>query len=50
MASRGHVKKLAFCRKAQPVWLGFVARVVNKIKRTLMPPGKSQPAGLMGAR
>jgi hypothetical protein len=28
----GHVKKLAFCRKTQPVWLGFALRVVSKIK------------------
>src|SRR5580704_5824271 len=31
----GHVKKLAFCRKTQPVWLGFVARVVGKLKRMM---------------
>ena len=43
----GHVKKLAFCRKTQPVLLGFALRVFSKIKRTLMPSGKRQPASLM---
>src|SRR6202166_386141 len=45
----GHVKKLAFCRKTQPVLLGFALRVFSKIKRTLMPVGKRQPASLMGS-
>ena len=45
----GHVKKLAFCRKTQPVWLGFALRFVGKLKRMLLPPGKSQPASLMTA-
>src|ERR1700676_2729268 len=45
----GHVKKLAFCRKTQPVLLGFASRVISKIKRTLTPSGKRQPASLMGA-
>jgi uncharacterized cupin superfamily protein len=45
----GHVKKLAFCRKTQPVLLGFALRVLSKIKRTLMPSGKRQPASLMGS-
>jgi uncharacterized cupin superfamily protein len=45
----GHVKKLAFCRKTQPVLLGFALRVFSKIKRTLMPAGKRQPASLMGS-
>jgi len=45
----GRVRKLAFCRKTQPVLLGFALRVFSKIKRTLMPPGKRQPASLMGA-
>jgi uncharacterized protein len=44
-----HVKKLAFCRKTQPVWLGLALRMVGKIKRTLLPAGKSQPASLIGA-
>ncbi len=45
----GHVKKLAFCRKTQPVLLGFALRAFSKIKRTLMPDGKRQPASLMGS-
>jgi uncharacterized protein len=45
----GHVKKLAFCRKTQPVWLGFALRVIGKLKRILLPPGEREAAGLMGA-
>ncbi|SHK36689.1 hypothetical protein SAMN05444159_3086 [Bradyrhizobium lablabi] len=45
----GRVKKLAFCRKTQPVLLGFALRVFSKIKRTLLPSGKRQPASLMGS-
>ena len=45
----GRVRKLAFCRKTQPVLLGFALRVFSKIKRTLMPSGKRQPANLMGS-
>jgi uncharacterized cupin superfamily protein len=46
----GRVRKLAFCRKTQPVLLGFALRVFSKIKRTLLPTmGKRQPAGLMGS-
>ena len=42
-----HVKKLAFCRKTQPVWLGFALRVVLKLKRMFLPAGNRQPASLM---
>ena len=45
----GRVKKLAFCRKTQPVLLGLALRVFSKIKRTLMPSGKRQPASLMAS-
>src|SRR5579872_6463730 len=45
----GHVKKLAFCRKTQPVWLGFALRVVGKIRRMLMPLGDQKAATLLGA-
>jgi uncharacterized protein len=45
-----YVKKLAFCRKTQPVWLGFALRVAGKLRRIFLPAGKSQPASLMGAR
>src|SRR6202022_2424020 len=45
----GHVRKLAFCRKTQPVLLGFALRGFSTTKRTLMPAGKRQPASLMGS-
>jgi uncharacterized protein len=45
----GRVKKLAFCRKTQPVWLGFALRVFLKLKKILMPSAGRQPASLMGA-
>jgi uncharacterized cupin superfamily protein len=45
----GHVKKLAFCRKTQPILLGFALRAFSKIRRTLMPSGKRQPVSLMGS-
>jgi uncharacterized cupin superfamily protein len=44
------VKKLAFCRKTQPVWLGFALRVVLKLKKMLLPAGNRQPASLMAGR
>ena len=42
-----HVKKLAFCRKTQPAWLGFGLRVFLKLKKMLLPAGNRQPASLM---
>ena len=42
-----HVRKLAFCRKTQPVWLGFALRVVLKLKKMFLPAGDRQPASLM---
>ncbi len=45
----GHVKKLAFCRKTQPVWLGFAVRAIGKLRRIFMPAGGRQSAGLVGA-
>ena len=45
----GHVKKLAFCRKTQPVWLGFALRVSGKLRRMLIPAGGEKAARLMGA-
>jgi uncharacterized protein len=45
----GHVKKLAFCRKTQPVWLGFAVRAIGKIKRILIPAGGQKATSLMGA-
>jgi hypothetical protein len=45
----GYVKKLAFCRKTQPVWLGFALRVVLKLKKMFLPTGNRQPASLMAS-
>jgi uncharacterized cupin superfamily protein len=45
----GHVKKLAFCRKTQPVLLGLALRALCRVKRMLLPAGKRQPASLMGS-
>jgi len=44
----GHVRKLAFCRRTQPVLLGFAWRVLVKVKRTLMPARKRTAVGLKG--
>ena len=44
-----HVKKLAFCRKTQPVWLGFALRVGLKLKKMFLPAGNRQPASLMAS-
>jgi len=41
-----HVRKLAFCRKTQPVLLGLALRVFSKLKRLLLPSGKRQVASL----
>ena len=45
----GHVKKIAFCRKTTPAMIGFMIRVVNKLKRMFLSPGERRPASLMGA-
>ena len=45
----GHVKKIAFCRKTNPVLIGFMVRVLNKLKRMFFAPGERRPASLMGA-
>ena len=45
----GHVKKLAFCRKTQPIVLGLALRALCRLKRMLLPAGKRQPASLMGS-
>ena len=44
-----YVKKLAFCRNTQPVWLGLAVRVLGKLRRIFLPADKSQPASLTGA-
>ena len=41
------VKKLAFCRKTQPVWLGLALRVCLKLKKIMLGTGARQPASLM---
>ena len=46
----GHVKKLAFCRRAHPLWLSFASRAIGKIRRVLMPASRPEAgAGLTGA-
>lgn len=45
----GYVKKIAFCRKTNPALIGFMVRVVNKLKRMFLTPGERRPASLMGA-
>src|SRR6202046_2788797 len=45
----GRVKKLAFCRKTQPVAVGFALRVFSKLKKILIPADERQPAGLGGS-
>ena len=45
----GRVRKLAFCRKTQPAWLGFGLRVYMKLKKILMPADERQPASLVGS-
>jgi hypothetical protein len=44
---QGYVKKIAFCRKTNPAVIGFMVRVVNKLKRMLLSPGERRPASLM---
>jgi uncharacterized protein len=45
----GRVRKLAFCRKTHPVWLGFALRVFRKIGKILLPADETQPASLVGS-
>ncbi|HEY3792001.1 MAG TPA: cupin domain-containing protein [Bradyrhizobium sp.] len=42
----GRVRKLAFCRKTQPVWLGFAVRVILKLKKIFLPVDERQAASL----
>jgi uncharacterized protein len=44
-----HVRKLAFCRKTQPVLLALALRALSRLKRTLMPSAKRQPASLVSS-
>jgi hypothetical protein len=43
------VRKLAFCRKTQPVWLGFALRAFLKLKKTVTPSGARQAASLIAS-
>lgn len=43
-----HVRKLAFCRKTNPVLLNFVVRALSKIKRILLPGQQHKAASLSG--
>ena len=45
----GRVRKLAFCRKTQPAWVGFGLRVLLKLKKILIPADERQPASLVGS-
>ena len=45
----GRVRKLAFCRTTQPLFLSFALRAINKFKRILLPSGKQQSASLVGS-
>lgn len=43
----GHVRKLAFFRRTQPVLLAFALRACSKIKRTVVPARKRRVVSLM---
>ena len=43
------VRKLAFCRKTQPAWLGFALLVFLKLKKILAPAGGRPAESLMGS-
>ena len=45
----GRVRKLAFCRKTQPAWVGFGLRVLLKLKKILLSADERQPASLVGS-
>jgi uncharacterized protein len=40
----GRVRKLAFCRKTQPIWLGFALRLFLKLKKIILPADERQAA------
>jgi uncharacterized protein len=42
------VRKLAFCRKTNPVLLNFVVRALSKIKRILTPSQQNKATSLSG--
>jgi uncharacterized cupin superfamily protein len=43
------VRKLAFCRKMPPAWVGFGLRLFSKIKRTIMPARSRKAISLMSS-
>lgn len=45
----GRVRKLAFCRTTQPLFLSFALRAINKFKRILLPSGQRQSTSLVGS-
>jgi uncharacterized cupin superfamily protein len=45
----GRVRKLAFCRKTHPAWLGFALRVVLKLRKIILPPGERPATSLMSS-
>jgi uncharacterized protein len=45
----GSTRKLAFCRKTPPVWVGFGLRLFSKIKRTIMPARSRKAIRLMSS-
>ena len=44
----GHVRKLAFCRRTQPVLFSLAVRAFSKIKRTLTPGRQRKVESLTG--
>jgi len=45
----GRVRKLAFCRKTQPAWLGYALLVFLKLKKILVPAGGRPAESLMSS-
>jgi uncharacterized protein len=45
----GRVRKLAFCRTAQPFVLGFALRAFNKLRRMMMLSGKRTAPSLVAS-
>jgi uncharacterized cupin superfamily protein len=43
------VRKLAFCRKTQPAWLGLALRVFLKLKKIVLPPSGRPAQSLLGS-
>jgi hypothetical protein len=44
----GNVRKLAFCRRSQPLLLAFALRAFSKIKRTILPSRQRKAVSLTG--